>query len=221
MWTPLQFHKKIIVASGKGSSWHFDWLQMQLAFKVFIVVYASCPSTHSTSPWKTKDDVCAAWLCCYSKCLCTSLKRRRNIEWLGFENIQFNRNSLSCAGFVCFVGLVFFGFFLVVVLWVFFMYQYGARQYRALKSWSWSCHFFCCCYNTWSPFQRISGGVCSALCPNPSLSTQQGPQAPSAPLKGAIGVRYSLGHSSKHLHRGCSLAWSIRCGWDVLLEIQV
>ena len=28
----------------------------------------------------------------------------------------------------------FFGFFLVVVLWVFFMYQYGARQYRALKS---------------------------------------------------------------------------------------
>lgn len=63
---------------------------------------------------------------------CASLKRRRNIEWLGFESTQFNRNSLSCAGFVCFGG--FFWLFLVVMLCGVYIHHYGARQQRALKS---------------------------------------------------------------------------------------
>lgn len=42
---------------------------------------------------------------------CTGLKRRRNIEWLGFKNQKLNRNSLSCL-----------------------FYQYSIRQQRVLKS---------------------------------------------------------------------------------------
>lgn len=42
---------------------------------------------------------------------CTGLKRRRNIEWLGFKNIKFGKNGLSCL-----------------------FYQYSVRQEGVLKS---------------------------------------------------------------------------------------
>jgi len=61
------------------------WLVLdeELGFKVFIVIYTSCPS--ATSSWKTKDDVYAVWfwrVCSYNKYMYWLKKRRKpTVSW--------------------------------------------------------------------------------------------------------------------------------------------